>query len=290
VGVVTRAYEEFPVWIPAGGERLCGVVCAPAGEVADLGVVLFTGGNYTRAHRNRMWVRAARELAEHGIASLRFDYHGVGDSTGEVAIELEVPLEADAAGATDLLRSAAGVSRLAFVATCFGGRTAMAVAAQREDVVSVTAFPLPILIPAEAPTKAPVRRRVRQWIKKSEIGAKLLRSPSVKRARTNVAQRREGSALVVSPRFRRDTGLTAKHADVRFVMGETTKELPEARRLLEELERHLSPDELSRVQIEVVPGTDIHRFQTFADQDVVISRTVEAGVRALGREASGASR
>jgi alpha/beta superfamily hydrolase len=287
--VVMRAYEEFPVWIPAGEERLCGVVCTPADEIADLGVVLLTGGNYTRAHRNRMWVRAARELAGHGVASLRFDYHGVGDSTGEVELQLEVPLEADACGAADLLRSATGVSRLAFVATCFGGRTAMAAAAQREDVVSVTVFPLPILIPAAA-TKAPLRRRVRQWIKRSELGAKLLRSPAVKRARTNVAERRGGPALVVSPRFRRDTGLTTRHAKVRFVMGETTKELPEAQQLVEELERHLSPEALARVEIEVVPGTDIHRFQTFGDQAVVISRTVEAAVRALGREATGASR
>jgi hypothetical protein len=50
------------------------------------------------------------------------------------------------------------------------------------------------------------------------------------------------------------------------------------------------PEELARVEIEVVPGTDIHRFQTFADQEVVITRTVEAAVRVLGREATGAPR
>ena len=110
------------------------------------------------------------------------------------------------------------------------------------------------------------------------------RAPRVKRARTRVAQRREAPALVVSPRFRRDTGLTARHGEVRFVIGETTKELPETRRLLEELGRHLTPEELARIEIEVVPGTDIHRFQTFADQDVVISRTVAAAMRALGRD------
>jgi pimeloyl-ACP methyl ester carboxylesterase len=286
---VSGTFEEFGVWIPAGDERLCGVVCAPAGEVADLGVVLLTGGNYTRAHRNRMWVRAARELAARGVPSIRFDYHGVGDSTGEVELQLEEPLDVDANGAAELLRAATGVSRLAFVATCFGGRTAMAAAAHREDVVSVTVFPLPILIPASAPTKAPLRRRIRQRIKRSELGARLLRAPIVKRARTQVAQRREAPGLVVSPRFRRDTGMTAKHAAVRFVMGETTKELPEARRLMDELRRHLTPDEFARIEIEVVPGTDIHRFQTFADQEVVISRTVEAAERLRGT-AAGAPR
>jgi pimeloyl-ACP methyl ester carboxylesterase len=288
VGPVTRTYEEFPVFVPAGGERLAGVICAPVGGLEDLGVVLLTGANYTRTHRNRMWVRAARELAERGIPSIRFDYHGVGDSTGGVVIELEVPLDADANGVADLLKAATGVSRLAFVATCFGGRTAMAAAAQRDDVVSVTVFPLPILVPAAAPTKAPLRRRIRQRLKGSELGARLLRNPRVKRARTQVAQRRSEPALVVSPRFLRDTAATARRSEVRFVMGETTKELPEAERLIEELRP--TPEERGRIHLEVVPGTDIHRFQTFADQEVVVSRTVEAGVRALGPAPSEAVR
>jgi pimeloyl-ACP methyl ester carboxylesterase len=287
---VTGAFEEFPVFVPAGGERLAAVICAPAGEPADLGVVLLTGGNYTRTHRNRMWVRAARELAERGVPSIRFDYHGVGDSTGRVVLQLETPLDADANGAADLLRSATGVSRLAFVSTCFGGRTAMAAAAQRKDVVSTTVFPLPILVPAAAPTRAPLRRRIRQRIKRSELGARLLRNPRVKKVRTQVAHRREGPSLVVSARFRRDTGLTAKHGEVRFVMGEQTKELPEARQLIEELRRHLTPEEHARIEVEVVPGTDIHRFQTFAEQEVVVSRTVEAAMRALGLASSEASR
>jgi alpha/beta superfamily hydrolase len=287
---VSRAYDEYPVFVPAGEERLAAVICAPAGDLEDLGVVLLAGGNYTRTHRNRMWVRAARELAERGVASIRFDYHGVGDSTGRVVLELEAPLDADASGAADLLRRATGVSRLAFVSTCFGGRTAMAAAAQREDVVSTTVFPLPILTPASAPARAPLRRRIRQRIKRSDLGARLLRNPRVKRVRTQVAQRRETPAVVVSPRFRRDTGLTAKRGEVRFVIGETTKELPETRRLIEELRRHLTPEEHARIVLEVVPGTDIHRFQTFADQEVVISRTVEAAMRALGRTTSGAAR
>ena len=287
---MTRAYDEYPVFVRAAGERLAAVICAPSGELEDLGVVLFTGGNYTRSHRNRMWVRAARELAERGVPSIRFDYHGVGDSTGSLVLELESPLEDDANGAADLLRRSTGVARLAFVATCFGGRTAMAASARREDVVSTTLFPLPILTPATAPAVAPLRRRIRQQIKRSELGARLLRTPSVQRARTQVAHRRGAPALVVSPRFRRDTGSTAARAEVRFVMGETTKELPEARRLIEELRHHLRPEEHARILLEVVPGTDIHRFQTFADQEVVISRTVEAAMRALGRTATEAAR
>ena len=286
---MTRGYEEYPVFFPAGGERLAGVVCAPTGEPEDLGVVLLTGANYTRTHRNRMWVRAARELAERRIPSIRFDYHGVGDSTGRVIIDLEVALDTDANAAADVLRASTGVDRLALVATCFGGRTAMAAAARRADVASVTLFPLPILMPA-APSAAPLRRRLRQRLKGSELGARALRHPRVKRMRTQVAQRRDKPALVLSPTFLRDTVRTAVRSEVRFVMGETTKELSEARRLVEELSGHLTPEELARIEIEVVPGTDIHRFQTFADQEVVIARTVAAAVRAVARTATDAVR
>ena len=286
---MTHRYEEFPVFVPAGGERLAGIVCAPTVGLEDLGVVLLTGANYTRTHRNRMWVRAARELAERGIPSIRFDYHGVGDSTGRVVIDLEVALEVDANGAADLLRAVTGVSRLAFVATCFGGRTAMAAAAPRDDVVSTTAFPLPILVPS-APLRPPLRRRVRQRIKRSDLGARLLRNPRVKRVRTQVAERRDAPEMIVSPSFLRHTAGAARHGEVRFVMGETTKELPETRRLIEELRRQLEPEAFDRVELEIVPGTDIHRFQTFADQDVVVSRTVEAAMRALARTTSEAAR
>jgi hypothetical protein len=151
-------------------------------------------------------------------------------------------------------------------------------------------FPLPILVPAVATTNVPLRRRVRRWMKGSELGTRLLRNPRVRRARTQVAQRRSEPTLVVSPRFRRDTGRAAERGEVRFVVGETTKELPETERLIEELRPELAPEAHARIHLEVVPGTDIHRFQTFADQDVVVSRTVEAGVRALGRTSSEAAR
>ena len=283
------SWTEHPVFVPAGDERLCGVVCAPDGELQDLAVVLLTGGNYTRSHRNRMWVRAARELADRGLASIRVDYHGIGDSTGHVVIALEHPVDDDVMAAADLLRQATGVGRIAFVATCFGGRSAMAAAARRDDVASVTTFPLPIMEPADEPTKAPLRRRIRRRLKRSAFGSALLRNPTVKQARTKIADARPDQAMIVSPRFRRDTALVAKHAPVRLVFGEHTKELPEARLLIGELGHDLNPTELARIELTVIPGTDIHRFQTFAEQDLVVSIAVDAAMRALGRDPERAS-
>ncbi len=278
------SWTEYPVFVPAGEDRLCGVVCAPDGAIEDLGVVLLTGGNYTRTHRNRMWVRAARELADQGVPSIRFDYHGVGDSTGTVVLELETPLAGDGTAAADFLKRATGVTRIAFVATCFGGRTAMAAAATRDDVASVTAFPLPIMVPAERSTRAPLRRRLRRSLKKSHLGARLLRNPKVKQARTKVAKARTQPTMVVSTRFRKDTGLVAKKAHVAFIFGEQTKELPEVRGLIGELKQHLSDTDLARIELELVPGIDIHRFQTFAEQDIVVGAAVASAMRALGKQ------
>jgi len=283
------SFEEFPVWVPLGDDRMLGVVCAPDGELEDLGVVLLTGGNYTRTHRNGMWVRAARQLAAFGVPSIRVDYHGVGDSTGHVELELERPLVEDSNAACDFLVRATGVSRLAVVATCFGGRGAMAVSAQRGDVISTTVLPVPIMVPAVRSAKAPLRRRVRGWIKSHEVGRRLLRNPRVMRARVAVAERRATPAMVVSPGFRKDSGLAAKKGRVRFVYGETTEGLPEVGRLIDELRPHLTIEELARIEVDVVQGTDLLRFQTFADQDVVVQRAVDTAVRELVQASEPAS-
>src|ERR1041385_8933292 len=124
------SYEEYPVFVPMGSEHLCAVVCVPAAGLEDVGVILLTGGNCTRIHRNRMWVRAARRLAASGFPSVRLDYRGVGDSTGVARFDMETPFDADAIAAGEFLRRATGVSRLMTVATCFGGRSAIAAAAR----------------------------------------------------------------------------------------------------------------------------------------------------------------
>jgi pimeloyl-ACP methyl ester carboxylesterase len=82
------AWREQPV---AFGPRatLYGVVTEPQGEAlgqhprADTAVLMLTvGGNY-HVGCNRIYVKAARELAAAGYQVLRFDLAGMGDSQGE---------------------------------------------------------------------------------------------------------------------------------------------------------------------------------------------------------------
>jgi exosortase A-associated hydrolase 1 len=73
-------YEERALMFDCAGERLVGVVAAPDG--AKVGVVIVVGGPQYRAGSHRQYVLLARRLASAGAAVIRFDYRGMGDSSG----------------------------------------------------------------------------------------------------------------------------------------------------------------------------------------------------------------
>jgi pimeloyl-ACP methyl ester carboxylesterase len=269
-------YEEFPVFIPFGDDHLCAIVCTPkVVNGIDVGAVLLTGGNYTRTHRNRMWVKTARALAAQGIPSIRLDYHGIGDSTGTAHFELEVPFDEDAVCAAEFLQRATGVSRVALAATCFGGRGAMAAAAQLQNAVSATIFPVPLVVPKETKSLR-LRARVKTRLRQFKLTSALLERPSVTRTRTRIAARRDDSADQVSPRFKRDLLDFSQRGTVRFVFGEDSPDLPGLRRCLAEIDPRLTEDQRERVKLDLVLGTDLQRFQSLSDQEIVVQRTVES--------------
>ncbi|MGQ0669860.1 MAG: alpha/beta fold hydrolase [Actinomycetota bacterium] len=270
-----------------GDDRLCAVVCVPESGGEDLGVVLLTGGNYTRTHRNSMWVRTARALAERGYPSIRVDYHGVGDSTGRARFELEAPFGEDAEAAARFLQRAVGVPKVALVATCFGGRSAMAAAARHPDVISATIFPVPLLIPSE-PGAVPVRSKILRWMRRWGWVGRFLRRPAVRKARSKAAARRERPSEIVSPRFKRDLAAFLERGDVRFVYGEHTLELRDLRSCLAEIDGHIGTGRRDRIRVDIVPGTDLNRFQSLEDQEIVVSRSV-ASVDEAFRSLAGAS-
>jgi hypothetical protein len=267
-------YEEFPVFIPFGDDHLCAIVCAPkVANGIDVGAVLLTGGNYTRTHRNRMWVKTARALAAEGIPSIRLDYHGIGDSTGSALFELEVPFDADAVCAAEFLQKSTGVTHLALAATCFGGRGAMAAAAQLPNAISATIFPVPLVVPNDTKSVR-LRQRVKTQLRQFRVTSALLERPSVTRTRTKIVAKRDDSADQVSPRFKRDLLSFSQRGTVRFVFGEFSPDLPGLRRCLSEIDHQLTAVQKSRITLDLVTGTDLQRFQSLPDQDIVIERTV----------------
>jgi exosortase A-associated hydrolase 1 len=73
--------REEAVVFDCGGESLVGVLALPDAAAAR-GVLIVVGGPQYRAGSHRQFTLLARHLAHSGIASLRFDYRGMGDSGG----------------------------------------------------------------------------------------------------------------------------------------------------------------------------------------------------------------
>jgi pimeloyl-ACP methyl ester carboxylesterase len=125
--------NETPVFFPAGDQTLFGVLTRPTSEPNGRVVVFLAGGGHTFLHR-RVAVRLSRRVAEMGFHGFRFDYHGVGDSSGEVTgYRLDRPFVDDLMGAVRWLR-AQGFNDFIVVGSCFGARTALAAAPQIEGL------------------------------------------------------------------------------------------------------------------------------------------------------------
>jgi len=75
------SYEERALAFDCGGDTLVGIASVPA-QAAARGVLIVVGGPQYRVGSHRQFTLLARDLAAHGIAALRFDYRGMGDSDG----------------------------------------------------------------------------------------------------------------------------------------------------------------------------------------------------------------
>ena len=95
-------FVERPLTFECSGETLVGVLAEPASPPA-LGIIIIVGGPQYRAGSHRQFVHLARQLARGGVAALRFDYRGMGDSTGSAtAFDQVTP---DIAAAIDTMQA-----------------------------------------------------------------------------------------------------------------------------------------------------------------------------------------
>jgi uncharacterized protein len=114
------------------GHRLRGMLHQPepSGEHRPPGVVFLHGFTADRMESHWLFVKCSRALERAGIASLRFDFFGSGESEGEFReASLETEL-ADAQDATGFLRREGGIDpeRLGLVGLSLGGAVAALVA------------------------------------------------------------------------------------------------------------------------------------------------------------------
>ncbi len=85
---------ETPVTFQCENEQLLGIFSDALSETAVLVVV---GGPQYRVGSHRQFTLLCRHLADAGISSLRFDYRGMGDSSGSIRDFESVQLDIEAA-------------------------------------------------------------------------------------------------------------------------------------------------------------------------------------------------
>jgi len=118
---------EIPVVFKCQEENLVGVIHAP--KDAESGLVLVSGGDQYRVGSHRLFVELARVLADSGIAVMRFDHRGVGDSHAPYQ-GFENLHEDIAAAVAALRRQCPSVNRLVLGGLCDGASASLISAGQ----------------------------------------------------------------------------------------------------------------------------------------------------------------
>ena len=169
---------------------LVGTVCLPdVGARADFGLVLFNAGVVHRVGPHRINVKLARELAARGVASIRFDLHGMGDSLRSTAqIGHAEQVVDDLCRAMDELQRQSGASRFTLLGFCSGvpqSRDAALVDRRVEHVILYDGI--------NVPTRRARLRYMVQRLRAHGLGVRAM-GLWLRRLREYLAARRRGGA------------------------------------------------------------------------------------------------
>jgi exosortase A-associated hydrolase 1 len=116
-------YTEQALIFNCADCRLLGIATQPEAP-AETGVIIVVGGPQYRAGSHRQFTLLARQLAEQGIASMRFDYRGMGDSEGDMR-NFEAVNDDIRAAIDTLLKLTPAVRRVAIWGLCDAASAAL---------------------------------------------------------------------------------------------------------------------------------------------------------------------
>ncbi|HEY9724056.1 MAG TPA: alpha/beta fold hydrolase [Oscillatoriaceae cyanobacterium] len=141
---------ETPVAFAVAGQTVRGMLHTPAGEDPVPAVLWLHGFTGNRNESHRLFVDGARRLAARGIASLRFDFRGCGESDGDFFDTSITSQIEDARAALAFLRSQPRLDakRLAIAGFSLGTAIASQIASEESPAALVfwspVVFPVPI--------------------------------------------------------------------------------------------------------------------------------------------------
>lgn len=142
---------ETTITFKSQGMQVVGVLHMPDRRKGKVpAVVLFHGFTGTKVEPHRIFVKQARALARAGIAALRFDFRGSGDSEGEFSnMTLSGELK-DARAALAFIRSRPGIdtSRIGVLGLSFGGAVASLLLGNDRDICAAALW-APVGHPSE---------------------------------------------------------------------------------------------------------------------------------------------
>lgn len=124
------------------GISLCGILVVPDNK--PKGAVIMVHGVTAEKNENGFYIRLAELLAQNRLTSLRFDFRGHGDSSGELC-KMTIKGElSDISAAASLLKTE-GHRNFAIVGASFGGGSAILYAKKYPRKVSSMALLYPVL-------------------------------------------------------------------------------------------------------------------------------------------------
>jgi hypothetical protein len=293
---------EYPIFVPFGREHLAGVLSVPDDQITGLWILMpGQGAPRGTQYHFPLWTEVARRMAERGLASIRMDHLGVGDSTGRLEVLSPGPgREEQPLAVARFGMAATGTDAVGFAGHCYGARLAIeAGIALPECIGVVAAHYAPPLDPKAIPMGRRLRRRIRMWkpvatLSETAFGRRVL-EPVVS-AVFGRSRRVEGGAQQL------DAGLLSllRRGSVVFINGDD-----EARyhlRLRPYLDRFmptLAPELAARIESVLTPAKELGGYMALEAQlralEIIVDRAAsftaphgESSTRASGVQGSSA--
>lgn len=262
--------RQFPLFVEAEGCHVASVVTVPDGEPRGI-VISLAGTGRHNLIGSTLGTHLSQRVVEYGLASVRLDYSGVGDSPGLVPTWLLSDVDAAAQQTRAVLATAMetlDVSHFAAVGTCYGSRVALSLVSHPSCLGAICLAP-PVL---EHGGLSRVSRTVGERTVLSYV-------------RSHAALRRLASPLRRTLRARRPAGLVVgalEHLDrarIAFLYGTPSFDDHYSRRAHEVLEASLSklPSATrERFELRVLPWGPLSTFDALApaDQNAVLDIVV----------------
>ena len=135
-------YPRSNLHIPASHGQLEAIIKEPAGERRGVGLVCHPHPLGGGTMYNKVVFRAAAGLIDAGLTTLRFNFRGVGSSTGEHN-EIEGGME-DVRDALDYLSTEYPGEHITLAGFSFGSRTGMAVGVDDDRVKRLISIGTPV--------------------------------------------------------------------------------------------------------------------------------------------------